>query len=151
MGGIAGSGSGGGNGSLPVEPSSGCGNANPSVGSAQSPLTVSGHQYYVKLPTNYDASQPYLALFMFNPTGNPIDWAENNAGFEANGARDGAIRIAVRGFELAIVQVHAGNVVDYKRQAVTFILLETVQSGLVFLDGFVELAEFSINHCSLVV
>jgi polyhydroxybutyrate depolymerase len=44
---------------VPPEPSTGCNKANPQTGSAQSPLTVSGHQYYVKLPTNYDASKPY--------------------------------------------------------------------------------------------
>ncbi len=89
-----GGGSGGG-GSLPVQPSAGCnsGNSSPGVGSAGNPLMVSGHQYYVKLPSGYDGSTPYLAIFMFNPTGNPIDWAEKNAGFESNGAADGAIRI----------------------------------------------------------
>jgi poly(3-hydroxybutyrate) depolymerase len=30
---------------------------------------------------------------MFNPTGNPIDWAEKNAGYEKNGAKDVAIRV----------------------------------------------------------
>jgi poly(3-hydroxybutyrate) depolymerase len=32
-------------------------------------------------------------LFMFNPTGNPINWAEQNAGFERNAARDEAILV----------------------------------------------------------
>ena len=40
-----------------------------------------------------DASKPYPVIFMFNPTGNPISWAEQNAGFEKNGAKDGAIRV----------------------------------------------------------
>ena len=30
---------------------------------------------------------------MFNPTGNPITWAEQNAGYESNGAKTGAIRV----------------------------------------------------------
>ena len=34
-------------------PSMGCGKASPQTGSSSSPLMVSGHQYYVKLPTNY--------------------------------------------------------------------------------------------------
>jgi poly(3-hydroxybutyrate) depolymerase len=76
-----------------AEPSAGCGKANPQVGSSGSPLMVSSHQYYVKLPTSYDASKPYPVVFMFNPTGNPINWAEQNAGFEKNGAKDGAIRV----------------------------------------------------------
>jgi poly(3-hydroxybutyrate) depolymerase len=63
------------------------------VGSSGSPLTVSGHKYYVKLPTGYDASKPFPVLFMFNPTGNPISWAEQNAGYESNGAKTGAIRV----------------------------------------------------------
>lgn len=63
------------------------------LGSSGSPLTVSGHQYYVKLPTGYDPSQPYPTLIMFNPTGNPISWAEQNAGYEKNEAKDKAIRV----------------------------------------------------------
>jgi len=47
----------------------------------------------VKLPTGYDPSKAYPALFMFNPTGNPINWAEQNAGFESIGAKDAWIRI----------------------------------------------------------
>ena len=54
---------------------------------------VSGHQYYVKLPSPYDPAKPYPVLFMFNPTGNPITWAEQNAGYESNGARTAAIRV----------------------------------------------------------
>jgi polyhydroxybutyrate depolymerase len=73
------------------KPSAGCGKASPQVGSSGSPLMVSGHQYYVKLPTGYDANTPYKTVIMFNPTGNPIDWAEKNAGFEAV-AKD-AIRV----------------------------------------------------------
>ena len=76
-----------------ADPSAGCGKASPQVGSSGSPLTVSSHKYYVKLPTGYDASKPYPVVFMFNPTGNPISWAEQNAGFEKNGAKDGAIRV----------------------------------------------------------
>jgi len=76
-----------------VEPSMGCGKASPQTGSSGSPLNVSSHQYYVKLPTGYDANKPYPVVFMFNPTGNPISWAEQNAGFEKNGAKDGAIRV----------------------------------------------------------
>ncbi|MDQ2643427.1 MAG: hypothetical protein M3020_06420 [Myxococcota bacterium] len=90
----AGGGSGGGPapGGAPV-PSGGCGKANPQVGSSGSPLTVSGHQYYVKLPTGYDASKPYPTMIMFNPTGNPISWAEQNAGFEASGPKEAWIRV----------------------------------------------------------
>jgi poly(3-hydroxybutyrate) depolymerase len=80
-------------GKAPPEPSTGCGKANPQTGSAQSPLTVSGHQYYVKLPTNYDASKPYPVMIMFNPTGNPISWAEQNAGFEVTGPKEAWIRV----------------------------------------------------------
>lgn len=76
-----------------VDPSAGCGKANPQVGSSGSPLMVSSHQYYVKLPGGYDASKPFPVVFMFNPTGNPISWAEENAGFEKNGAKDGSIRV----------------------------------------------------------
>jgi polyhydroxybutyrate depolymerase len=86
-------GAGGGGGKAPADPSGGCGKANPQIGSSGSPLTVSGHQYYVKLPTGYDASKPYPVLFMFNPTNNPINWAEQNAGFEQNGAKDAWIRV----------------------------------------------------------
>ncbi|WP_437283514.1 hypothetical protein WME90_23940 [Sorangium sp. So ce375] len=78
---------------VPPEPSTGCNKANPQTGSAQSPLTVSGHQYYVKLPTNYDASKPYPVMIMFNPTGNPISWAEQNAGFETTGPKEAWIRV----------------------------------------------------------
>src|SRR5688572_25953150 len=86
-------GGGGGGGKAPADPSAGCGKSNPQVGSSGSPLMVSGHQYYVKLPGMYDAMKPYPVLFMFNPTGNPINWAEQNAGFESNGARDAWIRV----------------------------------------------------------
>jgi polyhydroxybutyrate depolymerase len=47
----------------------------------------------VKLPSPYDASKPYLLLFVFNPTNNPITWAEQNAGFETGGAKTDAIRV----------------------------------------------------------
>ncbi|HEY3497820.1 MAG TPA: hypothetical protein VGK73_24145, partial [Polyangiaceae bacterium] len=76
-----------------VDPSAGCGKANPSTGTSGNPLTVSGHQYYVKLPGSYDESKPYPVLMMFNPTGNPITWAEQSAGFEQNGAKDAWIRV----------------------------------------------------------
>ncbi|MFO7179531.1 MAG: hypothetical protein DIU78_012605 [Pseudomonadota bacterium] len=96
-GGAGGSGGSGGStmsgGKAPADPSAGCGKANPQTGSGQNPLTVSGHQYYVKLPNGYDANKPYPVLFMFNPTNNPITWAEQNAGFESNGARDAWIRV----------------------------------------------------------
>jgi poly(3-hydroxybutyrate) depolymerase len=74
-------------------PSSGCGKASPQTGSSGSPLMASSHQYYVKLPSGYDASKPYPLIFVFNPTNNPINWAEQNAGFEQNGAKDAWIRV----------------------------------------------------------
>jgi poly(3-hydroxybutyrate) depolymerase len=45
------------------------------------------------LPTGYSATKPYPVLFIFNPTNNPISWAETSAGFEQNGAKDAAIRV----------------------------------------------------------
>jgi poly(3-hydroxybutyrate) depolymerase len=89
-GGSAGSGGGG---KAAVVPSAGCGKASPQTGSANSPLNVSNHQYYVKIPAAYDAEKPYLVLFVFNPTNNPLNWAETSAGFESNGAKDAAIRV----------------------------------------------------------
>ena len=83
---------GGGGGKAPAVPSTGCGKASPQTGSSSSPLTVSGHQYYVKLPTGYDASKPYPVMMMFNPTGNPLSWAEQNAGFETTGPKENWIR-----------------------------------------------------------
>lgn len=77
----------------PINASSGCGMANPPTGSAQSPLNIADHQYYVKLPTNYDPSTPYLLLFMFHPTNNPLNWAEQSAGFEQTDAASEAIRV----------------------------------------------------------
>jgi poly(3-hydroxybutyrate) depolymerase len=74
-------------------PSAGCGKANPQTGSSGSPLNVSNHQYYVKLPANYDASKAYPTIFVFNPTNNPINWAEQNAGFESNNAKSAWIRV----------------------------------------------------------
>ena len=65
----------------------------PSTGTSSAPLMVSNHKYYVKTPSPYDASKPYPVIFMFNPTGNPITWAEQNAGYESNGAKTGAIRV----------------------------------------------------------
>jgi polyhydroxybutyrate depolymerase len=96
---VAGGGAGGGAGGMSAggkaapRPSGGCNKANPQTGSANSPLNVSNHKYYVKLPTAYDASKAYPVIFMFNPTNNPIDWAERSAGFESNGAKDAAIRV----------------------------------------------------------
>jgi hypothetical protein len=87
------SGGSGGGGKAEPRPSSGCGKANPATGSSGSPLTVSGHQYYVKLPSSYDPDKPYPTLFMFNPTGNPISWAEQNAGFESQPSKDAWIRV----------------------------------------------------------
>jgi poly(3-hydroxybutyrate) depolymerase len=92
-GGSTGGAAGGSTGKPPANPSAGCGKANPATGSSGSPLNVSNHQYYVKLPTGYDASKPYPVIFMFNPTGNPLSWAETSAGFESNGAKAGAIRV----------------------------------------------------------
>lgn len=86
-------GTGGGDGRAPVVASAGCGKANPMVGSASATLNVAGHNYYVKLPTNYDPDTPYPVLMMFHPTGNDIDWAEKNAGYERNEAKDKAIRV----------------------------------------------------------
>lgn len=77
----------------PVDPSSGCGKASPPTGSSGQPLMAGSHKYYVKLPTAYDASKPYVLFFMFNPTGNPITWAEQNAGFEQTAAKDNWIRV----------------------------------------------------------
>ena len=84
---------GGAGGKAAPEPSTGCSKSGPQTGSAGSPLMVSGHQYYVKLPTGYDASKAYPAIFVFNPTNNPIDWAEKNAGFEGAGPKEAWIRI----------------------------------------------------------
>jgi poly(3-hydroxybutyrate) depolymerase len=66
---------------------------NPKTGSGSSPLSISSHMYYVKLPSTYDAMKPYPVIFMFNPTNNPITWAEQSAGFEQNGAKNAAIRV----------------------------------------------------------
>jgi poly(3-hydroxybutyrate) depolymerase len=92
-GGAGSGGAGGSGGKAPADPSTGCGKANPQTGSSGSPLNVSNHQYYVKLPTGYDANKPYPVLFMFNPTNNPISWAETSAGFEQLGAKDAWIRV----------------------------------------------------------
>lgn len=79
------------------EPSSGCGNSPGPTGSANQPLTINHsngtNQYYVKLPGGYDQSHPYPVVMMFNPTNNPISWAEQNAGFEQTGAAQEAIRV----------------------------------------------------------
>jgi polyhydroxybutyrate depolymerase len=74
-----------------AQPSAGCGKANPQTGSSGSPLTISGHQYYVKLPAGYDASKPYKVMIMFPPTNNPITWSEDSAGYEK--AAPDAIRV----------------------------------------------------------
>lgn len=76
-----------------VEPSAGCGSPAPGLGSSQSPLNVSNHQYYVKIPDSYSPDTPYPVIFMFHPTNNPLNWAEQNGGFERNGAKDAAIRV----------------------------------------------------------
>lgn len=88
-----GAGGGGAGGKPAAEPSTGCNKPNPATGSSGMPLMVSGHQYYVKLPTDYDASKPYPVMMMFNPTGNPISWAEQNAGFEKTGPKEAWIRV----------------------------------------------------------
>ncbi len=87
------SGSAGSGGKAPADPSTGCNKASPPTGSSGEPLTASGHQYYVKLPTNYDASKPYPVMMMFNPTGNPLSWAEDYAGFETTGPKAAWIRV----------------------------------------------------------
>jgi polyhydroxybutyrate depolymerase len=92
-GGGSGGASGGTGGKAPVDASDGCDKANPQTGSSGSPLMVSGHQYYVKLPSAYEPSKPYPVIFVFNPTNNPISWAEQSAGFEQNGAKDAWIRV----------------------------------------------------------
>jgi poly(3-hydroxybutyrate) depolymerase len=84
---------GGAGGKVAPNPSMGCNKQNPQTGSAGSPLTVSGHQYYVKLPTGYDPTKAYPTMIMFNPTNNPIDWAEKSAGFEATGPKESWIRV----------------------------------------------------------
>lgn len=88
-----GGGTGGASGKPPVDPSTGCNKANPATGTSGMPLTVSGHQYYVKLPTNYDPAKAYPVMMMFNPTGNPISWAEQSAGFEKTGPKEAWIRV----------------------------------------------------------
>jgi polyhydroxybutyrate depolymerase len=80
-------------GKVPADPSMGCNKANPQTGSSGSPLMVSSHQYYVKLPTGYDGTRPFPTMIMFNPTNNPINWAEDNAGFEATGPKENWIRV----------------------------------------------------------
>lgn len=79
----------------PPDPSEGCGKANPQLGSAQQQLQVSGHNYYVKLPTNYDPDKAYPVVIGLHPTGNSNvpPWAEQNLGFEDNGVPEAAIRV----------------------------------------------------------
>ena len=84
--GTAGSGSNG----APVA-SDGCSKANPQTGSSGSPLNVSGHNYYVKLPANYNPATPYKVMIVFPPTGNAITWSEQSAGYEK--AAPDAIRV----------------------------------------------------------
>ena len=91
-GGSSGGASGGAGAKAPAVPSSGCNKAGPATGTSGSPLTVSGHQYYVKLPTGYDPAKAYPLMIMFNPTGNPISWAESSAGFETTGPKEAWIR-----------------------------------------------------------
>jgi polyhydroxybutyrate depolymerase len=94
-GGMPAGGTGGGPAGGKPEPkaSAGCGKMSPQLGSSKNPLTVSGHQYYVMLPSGYDASKPYPTMIMFNPTGNPISWAESSAGFEVTGPKENWIRV----------------------------------------------------------
>jgi poly(3-hydroxybutyrate) depolymerase len=89
----SGGGSAGAGGKAAPNPSAGCGKANPQTGTSGSPLMVSNHQYYVKLPTGYDANKPYPTLIIFNPTNNPITWAETSAGYEQLSAKSEAIRV----------------------------------------------------------
>jgi polyhydroxybutyrate depolymerase len=87
-------GSGGGSaGSAAVDKSAGCGKAPPQPGSAGSPLNIANHQYYVKPPMNYDNATPYRLIFGFHPSGNPIDWAEKNLGFDKTDAATQAIMV----------------------------------------------------------
>lgn len=92
-GGVTGSGGAGSDGKVPAEPSQGCGKASPATGSSAAPLEVANHDYYVKLPAAYDENKPYPVLIMFHPSGNPLSWAENNAGYEQTAAKDEAIRV----------------------------------------------------------
>jgi polyhydroxybutyrate depolymerase len=75
-------GAGGGGGKVAANPSAGCGKASPQTGSSGQPLNVSGHNYYVKLPASYNAATPYKVMIVFPPTGNPITWSEQSAGYE---------------------------------------------------------------------
>ena len=85
------SGGGSGDGELPEVKSGGCGKANPMTGSSGSPLNVSGHNYYVKLPAGYNPDTAYKTIIVFPPTGNPITWSEQSAGYEQ--AAPDAIRV----------------------------------------------------------
>jgi polyhydroxybutyrate depolymerase len=80
-------------GSAAVDKSAGCGKAPPQPGSAGSPLNIANHQYYVKPPMNYDNATPYRVIFGFHPSGNPIDWAEKNLGFDKTDAATQAIMV----------------------------------------------------------
>ena len=66
----------------PADPSAGCGEAAPELGSGTAPLSVASHQYYVKLPTTYDSNKAFPVIFVFNGTADGIRWGELNAGFE---------------------------------------------------------------------
>ncbi|MES1183938.1 MAG: hypothetical protein ABUL60_08985 [Myxococcales bacterium] len=81
----------GGGSNVAANPSAGCGKASPQTGSSGQPLNVSGHNYYVKLPANYNAATPYKVMIVFPPTGNPITWSEQSAGYEQ--AAPDAIRV----------------------------------------------------------
>ncbi len=72
-------------------PSAGCGQANPQTGSRNGPISVSNHNYYVKLPNGYDPNTPYKVMIVFPPTNNPITWSEDSAGYEQ--AAPDAIRV----------------------------------------------------------
>jgi polyhydroxybutyrate depolymerase len=78
----------------PAKPSAGCSKQTLSeVGSSTQPLVISGHNYYVKLPTGYEPTKPYPVLYAFHPAGNTGAWCERVMGYETNGAKDGAIRV----------------------------------------------------------
>ncbi len=64
------------------DPSPGCGQKDPPVGGADLPLVVDGHDYYVKLPVDYDPDTAYPVMIVFPPTGVPISWSEATAGYE---------------------------------------------------------------------
>lgn len=118
------------------DPSDGCGKANPQTGSAQQPLNVSNHQYYVKLPTNYDPEKPYPVVIGLHPTGqsNAFPWAEQNLGFEKNGAKDAAIRVYPQCADLGSGW-NASDVSFFKPLHETILSNFCVDKGRVFVTG----------------